>query len=94
MNRYTQVVLLALLVVLASVSLRRATAAALGNEWHPSFSITGGTLSPVPPSHSEIGGTPQPPPKLRQMAIGGTPQPPPKLRQMAIGDGSALPYGM
>jgi hypothetical protein len=79
MSRYAQAVLLALAVVLTSVSLRRATASALGNEWQASFSTSGGTLYPVPPSHSEIGGAfisaphsvPQP------VAIGGMPVPPP-----------------
>ena len=90
MNRYAQVVLLALVTVLASVSLRRVTSAALGSEWQPSFSMTGGTLSPVPPSPSEIGGTPMPPPKSRLVAIGGTPMPPPKSRLVAIG-GTPMP---
>lgn len=90
MNRYAQVVLLALVTVLVSVSLRRATTAAVGGEWQASFSTTGGTLCPVPSSQPEIGGTPMPPPKVQQVAIGGTPMPPPKVRQVAIG-GTPMP---
>jgi hypothetical protein len=100
MNRYAQVVLLALLIVLASVSLRRATAAVLGSEWKPSFSTSDGTLSStLPPVPVGIGGSPMPP-KLREVTIGGSPMPPklaiggspmpPKLREVAIG-GSPMP---
>ena len=78
MNRHAQAVLLALAVVLASVSLRRATAAAVGNQWQPSFSVSGGSLAPVPSSRGETSGSPVPPPKQRQVAIGGSPVPPPK----------------
>jgi hypothetical protein len=89
MNRYTQALLLALLVVLASVSLRRVTAAALGSEWQPSFSNSGTTLSPVPPPHATgpevaVGGSPVPPPHV---AVGGSPVPPPHV---AVG-GSPVP---
>jgi hypothetical protein len=91
MNRYAQLVLLALLTVLASVSLRRVAEAAIGSEWQPSFSMTGGTLSPVPPSHPGIGTSPTPPPKLRQVAIGTSPTPPPKLLQVAIGTSPTPP---
>ena len=79
MNRYAQAVLLALAVVLTSVSLRRATASALGNEWRPSFSIGSGSLAPVPPSHSGTADAPVPPPHgvSNTLAIGGAPVPPP-----------------
>ncbi len=95
MYRYAQAFLLALVVVLASVGLRRATEAALGNEWQPSFSISGGTLSPMPAPHSEIGASPTPPPNPGQLAIGGSPTPPPNPRQVATSGGRAarLPYG-
>ena len=89
MNRYAQAVLLALAVVLTSVSLRRAMASALGNEWRPSFSISGGTLYPVPPSHSEIGSTPASAPHAvaQTVAIGGMLVPPPHVvpQTVAIG---------
>src|SRR5215471_18010423 len=89
MNRYAQAVLLAFAVVLTSVSLRRATAAALSNEWQPSFSISGGTLYPVPLSHSEIGGASVSVPHAvpQTVAIGGMPVPPPHAvpQTVAIG---------
>ena len=92
MNRYAQVVLLALLTVLTSVSLRRVAAAAVGSEWQAGLSVSSGTLSPIPPPQSQIGGSPTPPPpKVRDMAIGGSPTPPPpKVRLVAIG-GSPTP---
>jgi len=93
MNRYAQVVLLALFTVLTSVSLRRVAAAAVGSEWQASLSVSSGTLSPIPPPQSLIGGspTPPPPPKAREMAIGGSPTPPPpKVHLVAIG-GSPTP---
>ena len=94
MNKYAQAVLLALLVVLASISLRRVTVAAVGSEWQSSFSISAGMLSPVPPPHAiehelAIGGSPVPPPHA---GIGGSPVPPPHAigREVAIG-GSPVP---
>ena len=94
MNRYAQAVLLAFLVVLTSVSLRRASAAALSNEWQPSFSISGGTLYPVPPSHAGLADDPVPPPHVvpQTVAIGGMPMPPPHVvSQTAAIGGMPMP---
>lgn len=91
MYRYAQVFLLALLVVLASVGLRRATEAALGNEWQPSFSISGGTLAPLPPSCPKIGGAPVPSRynAPRSLAIGGAPVPAPHVGSQGLMIGGA-----
>ncbi len=92
MNRYAQVVLLALVTVLASVSLRRATAAALGSTWQSSFSVSDGMLSSTQPQVPiGIGGAPMPPPKAqkRSLAIGGAPMPPPKVQKRSLAIGGA-----
>jgi hypothetical protein len=91
MNKYAQAVLLALAVVFTSVTLRRATASALGSEWQPSFLMNGGSLAPAPPLHSGTGGAPVPSAHVvsRTVAIGGAPVPPPHVVSGSLAIGGA-----
>ncbi len=70
MKNYLLVSMLALLVGLASVSLRRSVAG------------IGGTPAPIPPMNSlGIGGTPAPIPPMGTLGIGGTPAPIPPMQK-------------
>jgi len=66
---YLLAFLLALLVVLSSVTMRRSVAG------------IGGTPAPMPPmSALGIGGTPAPMPPMSALGIGGTPAPMPPMK--------------
>ncbi len=76
MNRYSLAFLLALVVVLASVTLRKSFASVTGDSktsW-ASTSIGGSPMPPIPNATS-IGGSPMPP-IPNATGIGGSPMPP------------------
>ncbi len=80
MKNYVLTFVLALLVVLSSVGLRRSVAAIGGSPapLPPDYSI-GGSPAPLPPDYS-IGGSPAPLPP--DHSIGGSPAPlPPDFRK-------------
>ena len=82
MRNFSLALLLALLVVLAGLTLRRSVAGIGGSPvpWPPSGVHIGGSPVPWPPSGMHIGGSPVPwPPSGAQ--IGGSPVPwPPSKR--------------
>ncbi len=76
MNKYSLAFLLALVVVLASVTLRKSFASVTGDSktsW-ASTSIGGSPMPPIPNATS-IGGSPMPP-IPNATGIGGSPMPP------------------
>ena len=90
MNRYTITFLLALFVVLASVSLRKSFASIGDSKTSWAMSI-GGAPMPSPIRNTvAIGGAPMPPPVMDKVAIGGAPMPPPVMDKVAIG-GAPMP---
>ena len=90
MNRYTITFLLALFVVLASVSLRKSFASIGDSKTSWAMSI-GGAPMPSPIRNTvAIGGAPMPSPIRSTVAIGGAPMPPPVMDKVAIG-GAPMP---
>ena len=91
MNKYTTALLLALLIVLASATLKKSFASVGGSAGQNNAFAIGGSPVPIPKdSIAAIGGSPVPIPKDSIAAIGGSPVPIPKSSLTAIG-GSPVP---